>query len=108
MRHRDVTPDRRPQQRRLGRGIPGLQHAGLGELLPRVLVAAGVGEVAGGRGRLPQEEEDELGVGAQTRVVEGSVALLFSNMLVVWLMVFGLCSETENSGVGGRGTSTIM
>lgn len=101
--HCDVAPDRRPQQRRLRRGVPGLQHAGLGQLLPRVLVAAGVGQVAGGGGRLPQEEQDELGVGAQTGVVEGSVALLFFSL------VSALCSEKTGRGglVGVRGQGRV-
>lgn len=95
MCHRDVTPDRRPQQRRLRCGVPGLQHAGLGELLPRVFVpAARVGKVAGGRGRLSQEEEDELGVVAQTSVMEGRVALLGC---IVWVVF-------RNSERAGRGT----
>lgn len=98
--HRDVSPDRRPQQRRLRRGVPGLQHAGLGELLPRVLVAAGVGEVAGGRGRLPQQKQDELGVVAQAGVVEGGVALL-----LWWCVGKGvlLCSEKQKQHRRGTG-----
>lgn len=95
LRDGDVPADRRPQQRCLRRGVPGLQHAGFRELLPRVFVPAGVGsKAAGGRGRLPQEEEDKLGVLAQAGVVEGGVALL-------WCQVVCLCSEIRARGYRG-------